>query len=457
MRVRRHRTRTKPRGGQSAKTRKYFLPLKTPAHGPRVLREWLKVGAAAMALSLAIAHADARPPTPDRGANSNAAVAERIHPGYEAKGLPLGVFRAFPTFTAEVQTTDNLFASSSNEQSDVIYFARPAVTIESDWSRHHLTFDAAAARSFHTDFPKDDVTTATVGADLTLDVLHSTQAGLGARWRQDSEGRSSPDTPAGALSPVEYEATSLTAFAAHTFNRIRLTATATREEIDYDDVFNAFGVIDQDDRDHTATRASFRAEYGLSPDTAFLLETRYDSRDYDYRPANPALVRDSSGAAVLAGVNFDVTRLVRGEIAAGYFAQDYDAVGETNGLAVDANFQWFPTQLTTVTINAARRADDSGAAGAVSVLLTSGGVRVDHELRRNIVLSAELARADREYKGPVDRADEVWTGQLAARWQLNRRVGLSAGVAHERQDSTGVNRDRDFEINRAFAALTLRL
>ncbi|MDX2237308.1 MAG: outer membrane beta-barrel protein [Hyphomonadaceae bacterium] len=426
--------------------------------GAGAFRLALQTSAAAAALSLAIARADARPPSADRGANSDAAVAERVHPGFEPKGLPLGAFRAFPTFTVDATTIDNVFASETNEQSDFVTTLRPAVTIESNWSRHRLSFDGAVARTIHQDFADDDVTTTLLGADLTLDVRYNTQIGFGARFRDDAEGRSSPDSPVAALEPINYQARAVSGFASQTFNRVRLTVQAEREELDYEDARSTLGgIIEQDDRDRTETRGSLRLEYGLSPDTAILAEVRADDRAYDLAPATPALSRDSSGLSYLVGVNFDVTRLVRGEVAAGYFTQDYDAIGDTSGLAVDAKLEWFPTRLTTVSFTAARRGDDSGVPGAASILLTSAGVQVDHELRRNIVLSGGVNAAQREYRGGFDRDDDVWTGQVSARWQINRRVGVQVGAARESQDSTGIDRDRDFDINRAFAALTLRL
>ncbi|MBI1252322.1 MAG: outer membrane beta-barrel protein [Alphaproteobacteria bacterium] len=459
--------RSRKRSGGALKRRRSAAPSLAPqcfealrSACAAATRRALHAGSAFAALALAIgaSQAWAQAPSADRGSNADAAVMDRTPAGYAAKGVPLGAFRVFPAFTAEVSTIDNVFATDGNEQSDIVYTARPSVEVRSNWSRHSLTFNADLARSFHVDFPKDDITAAQLGVNGALDVRYGTRIGGAAQWRTGAEGRGSPNSPATAIKPIEFEGARVSAFATQTFNRVRVSLQASRDELDFEDGLSSTGVvIDQDDRDRTETAGSARVEVGVTPAIAVLAEVRLGQRDYDMRPANPALVRDSNGRAYLVGVNFDVTRLIRGQVAAGYFSQDYDAQSaDSEGLAIDTSFEWFPTRLTTVTVNANRRSDDSGVPGAASILLTSAGVRADHELRRNIVISAGVNSDRREFRG-VDREDEVWSGQLSARWQLNPRVALSGGYTHERQDSSGTARDRDFTVNRAFAALTLRL
>jgi hypothetical protein len=83
-------------------------------------------------------------------------------------------------------------------------------------------------------------------------------------------------------------------------------------------------------------------------------------------------------------------------------------------------------------------------------------VRVDHELRRNVIVSAALSGGSRDYQG-IDRQDDLRRGELSVRYLVNRRAELRAGYVVESQSSGGAARDRDFDVGTGFVALALRL
>lgn len=395
--------------------------------------------------------------TYDRGGNES--VAERDRPGYDPLGLRWGGFDVRPALDVGVTHTDNLFADDNNARSDYVYFVRPSVAVESHWSRHRLAFDAHVEDVSHQDFSSEDRTTGGAGLDARVDVRRTTQIGGAVRYAQAVESRADPDAPDNAAEPVDYKAKSARLYVQQQFNRMRFSVAADHTELDYDDVVDGGGVtIEQDDRDHEARSITVRGEFAVSPRVAVLAQASANERDYDLVfPAVP-WNRNSDGATYLIGANFDLTRLIRGEVAAGYFEQDYEdpAVGDTDGLAVEANLDWFPSQLTTVNFRGARRVEDSGTDFAASYLHTSGGVRVDHELLRNVILSVGVDGVHREYRG-ISREDDVVAADLGLRYLMNRRVVLSGGYRYEEQTSTGADRDRDFEINRFFLSLGLRI
>ena len=63
-----------------------------------------------------------------------------------------------------------------------------------------------------------------------------------------------------------------------------------------------------------------------------------------------------------------------------------------DGAAYAANVEWYATPLTTVSFSARRDVEETGAAGAATYLSSDLGLRVDHELRRNIILSGGVGR-----------------------------------------------------------------
>ncbi len=394
--------------------------------------------------------------TYDRGANQS--VTERPHPEYDPLGLRFGGFDVRPSLDIGVEHTDNLFADASNEQSDTFVVIRPRVEAETTWSRHRIAADLQLEQTLHDEFVKDDTLNVNFGADARLDIRRNTQIGVNGRFAEYVEARSSPDAPENSVKPIEYQVQTASVYLQQQFNRLRLSLIAGESRYDYEDGLTGAGiVIEQDDRDRDETFVTGRVEYAVSPRFALLGEASVTDREYDLLPPVIPWNRNSEGRTYLVGANFDVTRLVRGEVAVGYFEQEWDTnqAPKEEGTAVRANVDWFPTELTTVNLTAQRRNNDSGQAFAVSFLQESAGVRVDHELRRNVVLTAALDSERREYTG-IARKDEVIGGTLSLRYLMNRRVVIGAGYRYEEQNSTGLNADEDYEQNRFFASVGLR-
>jgi hypothetical protein len=114
------------------------------------------------------------------------------------------------------------------------------------------------------------------------------------------------------------------------------------------------------------------------------------------------------------------------------------------------------TQLTTLSFNANRNAADQGATTNDPYIESRVGAGVDHELLRNLILSAGIQRGTRDYK-TIDRSDDFTYAALGARYILNRRVALSANYRHDAVDSSGVNRYRNYDVNTFSLGLSLRL
>ncbi len=419
----------------------------------------MKPHVAALAIGLLvmqspIAYAQA---TYDRGANQS--VAERAHPEYDPLGLRWGGFDVHPALDVSAVSNDNVFADETNERSDVAYIAQPRIRADSHWSRHHLGVEVGGQIERHQDFKSEDIGTSYANLDIGLDVRRATQIGVRLGVADLAEARTDPDSPAAAIEPIHYQTNSVTGYLQQQFNRVRLSVIGGRTQFDFEDGRDGLGnVIEQDDRDRDESYVTLRGEIAMTPRIALLVQGSFDKTDYDLVFPSVPWNRNSNGQTYLVGANFDLTRLARGQVAIGYYNRDWKdaALGNDGGLAVDVNVDWFPTQLTTVTLTGVRRVEDSGEAFAASFLHSQAGVRVDHELLRNVILSAGLRGERREYRG-IERDDDVVYGDLGLRYALGRRVVLGGGYQYEHQDSDGANRDRSFITNRFVLSIGLRI
>ena len=200
---------------------------------------------------------------------------------------------------------------------------------------------------------------------------------------------------------------------------------------------------------HADTTFTGKAEYAVSPNTALFLAAAYNLKNYQLSPPTVAYNSNSQGYNIAGGVNFDITHLIRGELQLGYLHQQYVSplFPDIGGLSAKAQVQWFPTQLTTVTATALRGVGDSGIIGSAGFLNTTGGIQVDHELLRNLILTVNGTGTQNQYFG-ISRTDDIWTTGASASWLLTRWFGLTLGYTFADQHSSGAERGPTFNDNR---------
>ncbi|MDO8408739.1 MAG: outer membrane beta-barrel protein [Phenylobacterium sp.] len=388
----------------------------------------------------------------------NISVRQRPHEGYEALGLRLGTFMAYPKVSVTAEHNDNIYGVATNETDDLIWRVQPEISLNSGWSRHALQARARASINRYQDNGSEDTDDYTVGASGRLDVSRATQIAAGADWSRMTEPRTSSSTPQASTAPIQYDLASANVGLSHEFNRLRVSGRYDIREYDYEDGRTAAGTpIEQDDRDRKVHAVTARADYAVSPATALFVEVSRNWREYDLTPPAVALTRDSEGTQALVGANFELGALVRGEVGVGYITQEYDdpRFDELEGLGARAQVEWFPTQLTTVSLTGSRTVEDSGIPGSSGYLSTNVGAQVDHELMRNIILTGQASYGQDEYEG-VDRDDDRLNLGVSGTYLLNRYAGLTVAYSYFDQSSGGADGGNDFKVNKLGATLTLQ-
>lgn len=390
---------------------------------------------AASLIALAPMHAFAQ-------GTDSVAVRDRPRPDYDPLGLRFGGFDVNASVDLSVMRTDNLFATETGEQEDFVYHVTPRVSAGSHWSRHGLYAAAGADFKSHRDFSNEDADTGYVRVGGRLDVGAATHVTADAGWAHEVESRTDPDASV-VGDPIEYDRSDVVVGVQHEFNRFRVSVAGGHMEYDYDAPENF--------RDSEEDNVTGRIEAEITPRVAALVQARFDDRTYKNQPP-----LSSEGRTYLAGVSINFTELMRGEIAVGQFSRDYDSGASVDGLATAANLEWYVTRLTTINLSANRDAQDQGGTAAAPYVSSRYGIRVDHELLRNLILSAGGEVGRREYE-VIDRTDEFSNANLEAEYLLNRRVALRGRLSHIEVDSTGADAYRTFDVNEAMVGVSLRL
>ena len=125
-------------------------------------------------------------------------------------------------------------------------------------------------------------------------------------------------------------------------------------------------------------------------------------------------------------------------------------------MAFSGSLDYLATPLTTFTLSGSRTVVDSDILGDGAYLSSNYALQVDHELRRNLILTARLGYGLDAYAG-VDRTDTRLIGDLGATRLLTRTVGISLKYRRYHQDSSGVARGPAFDVDSLTAAVVYQV
>jgi len=97
---------------------------------------------------------------------------------------------------------------------------------------------------------------------------------------------------------------------------------------------------------------------------------------------------------------------------------------------------WNVTTLTTLNARAARTIQDTTQAGSPAILRTSGGLSADHELLRNLILTAAVTVTHDNYEDS-NREDNYYISGVGARYLMNRNFYGTLGYQLVRRTTDG--------------------
>lgn len=388
---------------------------------------------------------------PSGALERGASVVDRPRPEYDPLGVRAGSFLIFPQVEAGLTWDSNVYAEPTDEVSDFLFEVSPAVTVRSDFSRHELRLRAGADIGRYFDETQQNYEDFLVEGTGRFDIATQTSATGRVGYRLDHEAGGDPDAPVGRVEPVEYDIALAEFGLEQGFGRFGVAAGASIERRNYDDVASRAGLIDQDFRDRTTYATTLRGSYEIQENFEAFVRGTYDW--VEYREATS--LRDSQGWEIAVGTDIDFTGLLTGSAYVGYASRDYDRAGldDPSGISLGLEVDWAVTQLTTVSAEAARQFQETTSVTASSRQRTSVGVGVDHELLRNLILSADAAVRLDEFEGN-NREDQYLLLGAGATYLLNRNYYLRGGYDFVTRDSDnpgGANLDYDRHL------VTLRL
>jgi len=372
-------------------------------------------------------------------------VERRPRPQYDPLGVRMGSFVLFPELAVQEQYESNIYATPDNEDDDFITRILPNLTLQSDWNNHQLVLETGGDFGFYADHSDEDFQDYYVATRGRVDIRRSTVLRLGAGVRHLHESRESPDSPGRnvAEEPTQFNLYSAETSLRHDFGRINATLGGEFDRYSFEDP-DAVGGGDviEHDRDRNIYTGTLRVGYQIQPTYEAFVLGSYNKRVYDGTEVGTGEDRDSQGYGIAAGMEVDFGGLIFGDFFLGYRYQDYQDsdLDSFGGVGGGADVTWNVTGLTTINFlfsSDIRETTDDDASGR---LVTTGEIGVDHELRRNIILSGNVGVTRDNYEG-TSRTDWIYRAGPDLTYLINRYLRASLGYDFVKRDSDNSNDD----------------
>ena len=388
---------------------------------------------------------------------ANVSVMERPHPDYAPLGISVGQFTIFPSITTSLHYDDNIYAENLNTKGDEIFDLRGHVEADSHFTTNTLNIFADVRQQSYDSYSSENSTTYDAGSHAVYTINRNTFFSVDMSYDHDIEPRTAVNGNLNSVSPIQYDNTSVSAAIVHDFDRLRIRGNAAYSYVSYDNNVTSTGAeVFESYRNHNEYSGNIEADYVISPQQYLYVIGRATDDNYDLRPPAVPNNRDSTGEEIDFGGDLTLPQLLKGRLEVGYFSKHFDSVqqGTVSGPDVHGNIQYFPTQLTTVTLGVTRDFHDSGIVQAPSYLSTQTNIRLDHELLRNLIITGQVGYENDDFNG-YGRTDNRITAYLGGTYLLNRRVGIRVLYNFIHSLSSGVDHSINFDDDNVTASLVL--
>lgn len=381
---------------------------------------------------------------------------------YLARGARLGSFHFSPGVDLAWEHNDNVFYLPEGEIGDDVFHVRPWASLFSDWNRHSLNVTAAADLADYRDYGANDYDDWAAQVDGQVDVSRDDWFSYNVQWMHLHEDRRNPDSRFG-IEPTVFDYGGYGLGYDHVFNRLKLGISYNYNFFDYDDNYTGAGeLIDNQDRDRDQDRVTLRGDWQVGPETAIFASYALNSIDYDYPVDDGDYYRDSDGQAVAAGVHWDMSDLLVGDLSVGWASQDYDSpmLHDVDGFNLGAGLTWTPRQTTLVNVRFAGGPQETTQPGTSGYFSRLYSARVQQELKPNLLLHLRGSLTDNDYEnstasgGDLAQTDVSRLG-VGATYLFNRNLSVSAGYTWESQDAN--LGQYEYDANRIFLSLGVEL
>ncbi len=382
-----------------------------------------------------------------QSAPGNQGALDLPRPGYELGRLRLGNTILYPSLSVFTGYDSNLFSTSSGAQSVLRTEIAPRLDVAFDGAHSKFRAQAYANARFNSRYTSEDRTAFGVNASLEQSLDSRDKLDGELRFDRAFMRRADPEVNRLLLRPALFNSLSARLGFTHQQGRLTVSLHGTVQNISYLDPGEA-------ERELTSYQIPLRVAYAISPRSAIFVEAYVNRRDARLPFDRSGVDRDLTTFGALAGISFDLSDRLRGEIGVGGFNASPDgSLPAFSGVAFNGRLRWSPMPRTAVMLNAFRGDVATVQSGATGRIDTRVNLRVDQEIRHNLLGWIDVGYRGTTYRGNLNRKlDTVFvSGELE--YLASRTVSVFANVLYEHRSA---NRPLD-RFDQTVAGVGIRL
>lgn len=357
-------------------------------------------------------------------------------------GIDVGSLRLFPYVETDTGYDSNPNTLSTDVVGSPYVHGGAGLRLESEWSQHSLTADLSGGYYDYFRVPLANRPEAAGTLTGRVDVTKQTQINLVSTFGLQTQQPGSPilAIPGSVFITNRPLIVTLGQSAGITqqFNRLSISIQGAFNLYQFGNATQSNGtelLLSQNDYNDYALVG--RASYELTPGLIPFVQVTGDERRFDQYYDVYGFARTSDGIAGELGSTLEFSRLLTGEIDAGYADRVYvdPRLPNLNAPTIDAKLIYTATPLTTVNLTAATYLSETTLPYASGAISRTVSLNVTHALRRDLTLSATATYQNNLYEGqPV--TEQLYSGMLRADYNLTRSVVITGSFTHQRFLST---------------------
>lgn len=352
------------------------------------------------------------------------AIEDLPRPGYESRTIQTGGFVIEPMVEGTARYDTNVFATPSNERSDVFFLLAPSVIARRNTGTSNLYARAYANAYRYAKFQSENVTT--FGGIVDYRKKFSDRQSVAAKifFDRTFERRSDPEAfIARFRSPAQINSAGTEVEFRHQGGRLGLLAAVGATKLDYLSVEDA-------DRDMVTYTARVKGSINLSQRFAVFIQPFANRRDPRLRFDRFGVDRRTTTYGATGGVAVEIADRLTGQVGVGLFHTNPGDLGlkPYTGIAANGQMTWRPRTRTAISVDLFRGDVATVRSGALGRIDTTFNLSIDQEVRHNLLLFGSVGYRKIRYRGDFDVNQRYLTAQASTRYLLNRHVWTELGA-----------------------------
>lgn len=373
---------------------------------------------------------------------------------FEPTGIDIGSLRLRPYVEGAFGYDTNPGRVNNPSKGSTLGRVDVGGSIESLWSVHSLKGELRAGYADFFNMKNVDRPDAAGKIDGRIDVTRDTEFDYGGTVGVTTIRSGSPEIQSGSSTavstnqPIAWNANGYVG-AAQRFNRLELSLRGTIGRAETGNATFSNGTTQQLSlNDYSTVGVIPRVSYEVSPLFKPFVEATIDKRVYDSMYDVNGYMRNSQGYALRGGATFEIDGKLKGEASGGYVEREYKdpRLVRLRGPTFDAALIYTATPLTTVTLRGSTTVNETTVPNASGAIARRVGLEIQHDLLRNVRISALGAYQVTSYQGQnvsttytggsTGLNERFITGTVKAEYSLTRTVVVKASYAYERLKTT---------------------